>query len=307
MNFPSDVPGANSGGIAYALSSAWPVLQPASPVLLSSGRSSAARTGWRFYVFPLRALVTQSRSPDISFSSPSPISLLVAWVLAALAFRRAADADISEWIAAGRDRCRRPDSGDPRACASCRSRAGSRRLPLGATRATRRSPAAAQGLVAGMALTLVAVAIGTLVFRVYGWGVFVASPFVVGAVTALSRQPPGRHRARAPPRDWSWGRPRSAASRWSLARSRAWSASSGLPARLRRRHVRRRCSAAPSRWAEGRPAQPYGLGLRARCRSSSRSNTRSRPDHDFDTDSDHRGRCAGRRSVDVDHPHGHDR
>ena len=44
--------------------------------------------------------------------------------------------------------------------------------------------AAAQGVAAGIALTLLAVAIGVLVFGTYGYGVFVFSPFVVGVITA---------------------------------------------------------------------------------------------------------------------------
>src|SRR5712691_3030814 len=43
-------------------------------------------------------------------------------------------------------------------------------------------PAAAQGVVAGMALTLFAA--GALLFGTYGFGMFVASPFVIGAATA---------------------------------------------------------------------------------------------------------------------------
>jgi hypothetical protein len=44
--------------------------------------------------------------------------------------------------------------------------------------------AAAQGVVAAIALTLLFVALGALVFGVYGYGMFVASPFVIGAITA---------------------------------------------------------------------------------------------------------------------------
>lgn len=44
--------------------------------------------------------------------------------------------------------------------------------------------AALGGLFAGGALTVVAVAVGTLVFGTYGFGLFVLMPFVVGVVTA---------------------------------------------------------------------------------------------------------------------------
>ena len=42
---------------------------------------------------------------------------------------------------------------------------------------------AVQGLAAGLALTLSAVALGVLVFEAYGFGIFVVSPFIIGATT----------------------------------------------------------------------------------------------------------------------------
>lgn len=39
-------------------------------------------------------------------------------------------------------------------------------------------------MIAGVALTLLSVAVGALVFGVYGYGMFVVSPFVIGAVAA---------------------------------------------------------------------------------------------------------------------------
>jgi hypothetical protein len=44
--------------------------------------------------------------------------------------------------------------------------------------------AAAQGVIVGVALTLASVALGALVFGVYGFGMFVVSPFMIGAITA---------------------------------------------------------------------------------------------------------------------------
>jgi len=38
--------------------------------------------------------------------------------------------------------------------------------------------------IAGVALTLLSVAVGALIFGVYGYGMFVVSPFVIGAVAA---------------------------------------------------------------------------------------------------------------------------
>jgi hypothetical protein len=44
--------------------------------------------------------------------------------------------------------------------------------------------AAALGVLVGIGVTLAAVALSTLVFRVYGYGLFLVSPFVIGAATA---------------------------------------------------------------------------------------------------------------------------
>src|SRR5262249_58083155 len=45
-------------------------------------------------------------------------------------------------------------------------------------------PSAFQGVFAGVGLTVVAVAVGTLIFGTYGYGIFLLTPFVIGAVTA---------------------------------------------------------------------------------------------------------------------------
>src|SRR4029450_1811506 len=44
--------------------------------------------------------------------------------------------------------------------------------------------APAQGFIVSIALTLLFVALGALAFGSYGYGMFVASPFIIGAVTA---------------------------------------------------------------------------------------------------------------------------
>jgi uncharacterized membrane protein YhaH (DUF805 family) len=137
-----------------------------------------------FYVMPLRSLVMLRGVSDLVLISTLAYLLIAAWALAALAFRRAADADISEWIAAwviapivqipvilllcfwppGRAADRAPIADDGGAPDSAWA-------------------AAAVGTLAGIALTLFAVAVGALLFGVYGFGLFVASPFVIGAIT----------------------------------------------------------------------------------------------------------------------------
>jgi hypothetical protein len=54
---------------------------------------------WQFYILPLRSLALV-RSSEATLILALAYGLLVAWVLAALAFRRAADANVSERIAA---------------------------------------------------------------------------------------------------------------------------------------------------------------------------------------------------------------
>jgi uncharacterized membrane protein YhaH (DUF805 family) len=139
---------------------------------------------WTFYATSLRALVTQSASTDLTLILALAYFLLVAWALAALAFRRAADADISEWIAAAAVApivqipvilllCALPSSGVERPPRE-RDPYDERDISW---------VAAAQGVVAGMALTLLAVTFGALVFGAYGFGMFFVSPLVIGAVT----------------------------------------------------------------------------------------------------------------------------
>src|SRR6185295_18274385 len=101
---------------------------------------------------------------------------------AALAFRRAADAEASGWIAAF--------AIAPVvqiATIGLLSAMPSRAVVGDAAVVNRRGPldwaAAAQGLFLGVAVTLFAVATGALLFGSYGFGIFVASPFTIGATT----------------------------------------------------------------------------------------------------------------------------
>jgi hypothetical protein len=63
-------------------------------------QSRSLPTSWQFYILPLRSLAALARSSEATLILALAYGLLVAWVLAALAFRRAADANVSEWIAA---------------------------------------------------------------------------------------------------------------------------------------------------------------------------------------------------------------
>jgi uncharacterized membrane protein YhaH (DUF805 family) len=139
---------------------------------------------WWFYVAPLRGLVILDVASTFLIGACAYL-LIAAWALAALAFRRAADADVSEWIAAA---AIAPAVQIPVILLLCCM--PSRVADSAPARTDRASisefglAAATQGAVAGMALTLFAVAVGALLFGAYGYGMFVLSPFVIGATTA---------------------------------------------------------------------------------------------------------------------------
>jgi hypothetical protein len=144
---------------------------------------------WWFYVMPMPLLARQ-----IVFSGAilTQMVLLLAlacmviagWALTALAFRRAADADVNAWIAAW---ALAPIVQIPIMLA----------LSLFPSRLARHHPAPgpedtgavewaapAQGVLAGIGLVVLAVAVGALVFGSYGYGMFVVSPFIIGTTTA---------------------------------------------------------------------------------------------------------------------------
>src|ERR1700682_226098 len=108
--------------------------------------------------------------------------LIVAWVLVALAFRRAADAGVSEWVAAY---AIAPGVQIPVIFFLCVAPPRNREdhgLTADSAAATQANwISVAQGVLAGVGLTVFAVAVGALVFGTYGYGMFVAMPFVVGA------------------------------------------------------------------------------------------------------------------------------
>lgn len=143
--------------------------------------------GW-FWIAPLRPLTKlEPPLPGAILMLALAYLLIVAWVLAALAFRRAADAAISAWITAY---AIAPLAQIPVVLflAVLPSRAETElAAPAEFAARTERADfaAAVEGVLAGIALTLFAVAVGALVFGTYGFGMFVVSPFMVGAMTAF--------------------------------------------------------------------------------------------------------------------------
>ena len=137
---------------------------------------------WWFWIAPLRELVRLDAVPDLILLWALAYLLVSAWVLAALAFRRAADSGVSEWIAAYAivplvqiavisALCVLPSRAEPAPVLARSPSPDSGWAPV------------VQGMIAGIALMLFAVAVGALVFGAYGFGIFFASPFVIGATT----------------------------------------------------------------------------------------------------------------------------
>ena len=153
----------------------------------------SVRMDWEFALMPLHAfgvriLASASIGRETGAATPLVIAtllyhLLVMWSLVALSFRRAADADLPGWIAV---------LAIPPAVqiavllglSLAPTRAGAPTRPAMKAESVAKWTAGAQGFLAGVALTVAAIALSTLVFGGYGYGAFVISPFLVGATTA---------------------------------------------------------------------------------------------------------------------------
>jgi hypothetical protein len=146
------------------------------------GLQERLSTDWAFYLVPLRWLVRLDHPSSLLLIAALAAMLIAAWALAALAMRRATDANVSGWIAAF---AVAPVVQIPAILFLCvapsrpQAHSGGTDRPVSADADW---AAAAQGIVAGLGLTLFAVATSTLIFRVYGFGLFVLSPLVIGAM-----------------------------------------------------------------------------------------------------------------------------
>lgn len=134
-----------------------------------------------FWLVPLRSLATQAQASDTTLLLGFALFLLVAWVLAALAFRRAADTNFSEGIAAA---AIAPIVQIPVILALALLPPGSKDATAVTGAPAKSYSAAVLGVLVGIGATLATVMLSALVFGVYGYGLFLASPFVIGAATA---------------------------------------------------------------------------------------------------------------------------
>ena len=170
---------------AYALASCCVFFAQHLAVLIAfKGLGQPLTMDWRFWFTPLRLVANLNGASPVAMSLALAAMLLVTWVLVALAFRRATDACASGWLAAW---VVAPIIQVPLILVlSVLPHREGRPTPDGAPQSAKseRPWAAVQGALAGAGLTVVAVAVGALMFGQYGYGMFVVSPFVIGLLTA---------------------------------------------------------------------------------------------------------------------------
>jgi len=146
-----------------------------------------------FYVVPLQTLARRFGASDATLFLALAHVLLVAWMLAALALRRAADADVSGWTAA---LALAPGVQIPvmLVLSLLPSRTADPGAPMSGRVDAMDAATAAQGLISGLALTVFSVAVGALVFGSYGYTMLVVSPFLIGSTTGYfaNRRTSGR-------------------------------------------------------------------------------------------------------------------
>jgi len=168
------------GRIGRAPYAAWSVAIFLSQYLILLAAGNLLKSDVWSYLVPYRALQIVGGNADLVQTLGVAYLLIVAWALAALAFRRADDANIGGWVAVFAMipviqilvilvLCFAPSS------------------PARASRLAEISVSTwdprVLGTLAGAGLTLVAVALGTLVFRDYGVALFLLTPFVAGTVS----------------------------------------------------------------------------------------------------------------------------
>jgi uncharacterized membrane protein YhaH (DUF805 family) len=180
------------GRIGRAPYAAWSIAIFASQYLVvfvgaGHGTELLMANRWLLLV-PHRALLAASGGPwTLSQMLGLAYLLLLAWALAALAFRRAVDANVGEGIAAF---AIAPVIQIPTILFLCfaPSRVAPQTRTIAGHAGMRKEvslwPAAFLGIFAGVGLTLVAVAVSTLIFGIYGNGLFLLTPFVIGLITA---------------------------------------------------------------------------------------------------------------------------
>jgi uncharacterized membrane protein YhaH (DUF805 family) len=184
------------GRIGRAPYAAWSVAIFLSQYLIPLYTGQLRRLNDWSYLIPHRALYTVGTDVGLVQAVGAVYLLIVAWALCALAFRRANDANVGGWVAAFTITpvlqivvilvlCFEPSEPERDVLRCFGPSEPDRERETTVTHAgTLVWASAAQGVLAGVALTLAAVALGTLVFGTYSSALFLGTPFVIGAICA---------------------------------------------------------------------------------------------------------------------------
>jgi uncharacterized membrane protein YhaH (DUF805 family) len=138
------------------------------------------------YLIPHPPLLYTGSSADLIQTLGAVYLFIVAWALAALAFRRADDANIGGWVAVF---AMIPVIQILVILVLCAAPSVTERVPpavvthVGPSRPISIWASGVIGILAGVGLTLVAVAVGTLVFGTYGQALFLLTPLVIGTIS----------------------------------------------------------------------------------------------------------------------------
>jgi hypothetical protein len=170
------------GRLAYALTSTGVFLAQYLVVVVAFAVfGQPSNPAWWVWLDPLRALVfTNHPLPAWVLLAAMALTLAVDTALAILAFRRARNTVGGEGIAALvivpvvqvlviAWLSLAPNRSEP--------------APAQAVKGVWSWSAATQGVLAGVTISVLAVALSTLVLHLYGYGLFIVSPFVIGLVT----------------------------------------------------------------------------------------------------------------------------
>jgi uncharacterized membrane protein YhaH (DUF805 family) len=175
------------GKIGRAPYAAWSVAIFLSQYLVPLTAGDLLKSDMWVYLIPHRALRAVGANADLVQALGAAYLLIVAWALAALAFRRANDANVGGWVAVFAITpviqiltilvlCVAPPTTEREQRAVAADAETTEPISIWAS--------GVFGVLTGVGLTLVAVALGTLVFGTYGHSLFLLTPFVIGTISA---------------------------------------------------------------------------------------------------------------------------
>lgn len=165
---------------AVAAPSVW-LLQHLVVTAVYFGAGRAPPLDSEFWLLPVRTLAHLPGLPEPALAAGFLFSLAVAGALAALSFRRAAWSGRFFFLA---PLVMAPVVQIPAVALLALTPRRSGPRPAVPEAGARRAASVIQGVLAGFTLVVLGVFASTLVFHVYGWGLFVLTPFMVGLTTA---------------------------------------------------------------------------------------------------------------------------